>query len=694
MSTDPVQNRLEGEAAAGAVANVPPDDSIVDPTMQPEHQFLDVDPLSDEFLLDNSDPASTEYLFPLMGLSDLPNSFDMERNAHPLADLLSEPLLSTNPSSNPGHGLDNVDSANSSAFEPETLSLATVEAGRINNFIYPPNWLGIEFPAPQPDPSDTSSWAHIGSSQFQSSSWESARFTPTSDERENSNSDQLAPRIKDDDHSTAHSSAFESALAPTGFASKELVLSARENSTDLVNRNLAVLHQQRLPQKVRGKLSQEQREKAKVMRMIGNCLRCKAFKLACDPGTPCKQCQAVLDNVRSFLDPCYRDKLDRVTLARHGNGSFGQRDVAFVDYFWADKTAPPKALEIRWNLPGGRANVGSEIMTVPLPPFAGDDVQALKAEVGTFLDKSVANVLDYILEDTTDQIISTSLKEAIRYSQKHGSRAIDLALRIRCASFCSQGWGSITGQESLGIAAVDFNRLGKCGYAGYDRGIDRPVPQSIDHQFDVAILLTIKELQKELLGHLSKLIFGKIKKKPWYEIFLTNFVLLSNLEYVHGGALSYYLAQAKTVSPYTIHAKKITDQQSLKRNGASCYYIIQEMIDEFTYSSENLLYHFCSVLRGSMGFKLASENMQDLTARESLDEEAVLYMAKILEMLPKSHLPIQASGSSRPSGSGGSSLSDEVPPSPDGRWIMKLFDRVKSQRVVPGGLWKRPPSIE
>lgn len=187
-------------------------------------------------------------------------------------------------------------------------------------------------------------------------------------------------------------------------------------------------------------------------------------------------------------------------------------------------------------------------MTVPLPPFAGDDVQALKAEVETFLDKSVAKVLDYILEDTIDQIISVSLKEAIRYSQKHGSRAIDLALRIRCASFCSQGWGSIIGPESLGIAAVDFNRLGKCGYAGYDRGIDRPVPQSMDHQFDVALLLTIKEYQKELLGLLWKLIFGKIKKKPWYEIFLTIFVLLSNLEYVHGGSLSYYLAQAKTVS--------------------------------------------------------------------------------------------------------------------------------------------------
>lgn len=215
-----------------------------------------------------------------MGLSDPPNPFDMERNAHPLADHLSEPLLSTNPSSNPEHGLDYVDLDNDSVFEPETLRLETVEAGRINDLIYPPDWLGIEFPTPQPDPSDTSSWALVGSSQFQNSPWESTHFTPSSDEREKSDSDQLAPSIRDDDNSAAHSSAFELVLPPTGFASKELVVSARESSTNLVNQNLAVLHQQRLPQKVRGKLSQEQREKAKVMRMVGNCLRCKAFKLA------------------------------------------------------------------------------------------------------------------------------------------------------------------------------------------------------------------------------------------------------------------------------------------------------------------------------------------------------------------------------------------------------------------------------
>ncbi|KAH7008855.1 hypothetical protein EDB80DRAFT_514898, partial [Ilyonectria destructans] len=210
-----------------------------------------------------------------------------------------------------------------------------------------------------------------------------------------------------------------------------------------------------------------------------------------------------------------------------------------------------------------------------------------------------------------DGIISTSLKEAIRYSQKHGSRSIDLALRIRCASFCSQGWGSITGQESLGTAAVDFNRLGKSGYAAYDRASTDQSHSLLTTSLMLPFCSRLRSIKEKSWAILSKLIFGKVKKKPWYDIFLTIFVLLSNLEYVHGGSLSFYLAQAKT------------------RNGAPCYSLTQEMIDEYTYSSENLLYHFCSVLRSSMGFKLALENMQDLTTRESLDEEAVLYMAKI-----------------------------------------------------------------
>lgn len=244
--------------------------------------------------------------------------------------------------------------------------------------------------------------------------------------------------------------------------------------------------------------------------------------------------------------------------------------MAFVDYFWLDKNALSKNLEIRWSLPGGRSidlpllkvtckefvpttndthyitwNVDKEVITIELPPFAGDDTDSLKSEVGAFLDKSMTKTLEYILHDTTDEIALSTLREAIRFNEEHHSLTIDLALRFRCASFCSQGWGSISGAESLGIKAVDFNEHGKSDYAAYDRGLDKPLPLSIDHQLDVALLLTIKEY-KQKLQQLSKMILSKTKR-PWYEIFLTVFVLLSNFEYVHGGSLSFYHAQLKTV---------------------------------------------------------------------------------------------------------------------------------------------------
>ncbi|KND87486.1 hypothetical protein TOPH_07897 [Tolypocladium ophioglossoides CBS 100239] len=440
---------------------------------------------------------------------------------------------------------------------------------------------------------EQSSWVQTGSSLSREASWDNMH-TPGSDERATNKSGHSDGR-----ESMDASSAIDQ---PTAASNESTGARETKPSNQAKNRNLQVLHQQRQPQK---------------------------------------------------------------------------RDVSFVDYFWADKTAPGKPLKIRWNLPGGRPvdlpplgitckefiprsdathcitwNAGAEIMTAQLPPYASDNVHALKAEVESFLDKSLPKVLDYILHDIHDGTASATLREAIRYNETYHSAAIDLALRIRCASFCSQGWGSITGPESLGIAAINFNQHGKSGYAAYDRGMDRPLPLSIDHQLDVALLLSIKAYQRMLLKQLSKMIFGKRSKRPWYEIFLTIFVLLSNLEYVHGGSLSFYHAQMKT------------------QNAAPCYSLTQEMIEEYTYSAENLLYHFCSILRGNMGFKLARDQLPEMTKRENLDDSAVEYMRQVLDLPSKSQFPVETRESNLAEGS--------LPP-PDGRWVMRLFDRVKSE---------------
>jgi len=59
------------------------------------------------------------------------------------------------------------------------------------------------------------------------------------------------------------------------------------------------------------------------------------------------------------------------------------------------------------------------------------------------------------------------------------------------------------------------------------------------------------------------------------------------------------------------------------------------MIDEYNYSAENLLYHFCSILRGNMGFMLGFEKMDELKHRESLDDDAVEYMKNVFGILSK-----------------------------------------------------------
>jgi hypothetical protein len=58
------------------------------------------------------------------------------------------------------------------------------------------------------------------------------------------------------------------------------------------------------------------------------------------------------------------------------------------------------------------------------------------------------------------------------------------------------------------------------------------------------------------------------------------------------------------------------------------------MIEEYNYSAENLLYHICSIIQGNVGFRLAKVKMQEIKNRESLDEPAVGYTRKVLDLLP------------------------------------------------------------
>lgn len=254
--------------------------------------------------------------------------------------------------------------------------------------------------------------------------------------------------------------------------------------------------------------------------------------------------------------------------------------MAFREYSWVTVDDDCRKLELRWVLPGNKpisnsflevgfreyvpdtsqtsANVpvdtttyhwkvGDQVITVELPPFAIYDAMALQQNVEHFILRCQPQVETWITENFRNELARLTYKEAFRYRQEHSSSLIQYALQMQCGAIMSQGFGSVTGNQTFGIPEIDYAKYGQSGYSAYDREKDRPLPQAMGHQMDVAILLTINKWQELLIRGLKDAIF-RSKNKPWYELFLTMFILLSNMEYIHGGAVSYKRVKMKTVS--------------------------------------------------------------------------------------------------------------------------------------------------
>lgn len=183
--------------------------------------------------------------------------------------------------------------------------------------------------------------------------------------------------------------------------------------------------------------------------------------------------------------------------------------------------------------------VGGKVITVGLPRFACADNSKLTKIVEEMVEKNREAVQEKLKESITDPLARVTFDEACRYAHEHNSEMIKLALRIRStAAFC-QGWGSITGPETLGTPEVDNAEEGYCG--------TRPISPALCHQLDVVFLKMMERDEQRLVKELKKAIFRK-NPKPWYEIFLAYFVIMWHLKYIHGQAVGFMKSQEQTVS--------------------------------------------------------------------------------------------------------------------------------------------------
>ncbi len=183
------------------------------------------------------------------------------------------------------------------------------------------------------------------------------------------------------------------------------------------------------------------------------------------------------------------------------------------------------------------------VRNVQLPCFACRNTKKLLSDVTDFLDAGRAALEKDLVDEVPNELEQITFREAYRYADKYESKLLKLALRLRANTILSAGSGTPEGHETLGIHRVDG---AAAGYVG-----DRPLPPAIDHQIDVAIWEIIRKDQEDLIRQLKKVLFQQSGHRPWFEIFLTFFIALANVQYVHGQAVGWMKSQLETVSQPT-----------------------------------------------------------------------------------------------------------------------------------------------
>jgi hypothetical protein len=250
-----------------------------------------------------------------------------------------------------------------------------------------------------------------------------------------------------------------------------------------------------------------------------------------------------------------------------GSGKANQPRLEFIDYLWRNPSAPPKLLQLSWQLPDETGlelptweapsnefsprkdidlvheewHVAGELVPrkVPLPAYASADKIRLTKCVQDFIEASRPKVHEMILNSIDDPLTRLTFHEADRYARTYGSSIIDLAFRVRTTAILSAGWGSIVGSETLGTPYVDNAELGYCGR--------RPIPVPLAHQIDVIFVNTMEHDERALVKKLKDMIFTK-KAKAWFEIFQAYFIIMTHLKYIHRQAVGFMRSRERTVS--------------------------------------------------------------------------------------------------------------------------------------------------
>ncbi|KAF2116778.1 hypothetical protein BDV96DRAFT_491196 [Lophiotrema nucula] len=450
--------------------------------------------------------------------------------------------------------------------------------------------------------------------------------------------------------------APELAPVPTRQVAKKTL--ARKDKLPKVSSSYTQRAKKSKVSKRNGPMGEDDKANARLMRQMGICYRCRFYKSKCDPGLPCNNCLKTKDNARVFKLPCSRERLVDAALVRHCNGRFAQDAVRFItDYQWREGNVFD--MVFMWNLPpsGDVPSNSSQLAHRPIragcrlysptqteldttsspwkditgnvrdisqAPYAIYDTANFQMQVQQYLLNIMPSLEAEVFSRVrNDDLASLTFTEAVRFRYAQHSELIDTAMKITCLSMVSQGYGNVISENIPGVrkyAESGYPHMGYTLYEAYNRSShDRPLPTAINHQWDVAVLLLLKQLELKALKILEKKTFkgGPKAELPWYEIYLALFVLVWNMAFIKTSANRYIESKSDTALENQVRAT------------------VSRQISDWDRSFSLILMHWRGVLRDFKPFMLGRENPEELRKMGQIDETAFRYVRGTCEILAR-----------------------------------------------------------
>ncbi|EMT73567.1 hypothetical protein FOC4_g10002053 [Fusarium odoratissimum] len=296
--------------------------------------------------------------------------------------------------------------------------------------------------------------------------------------------------------------------------------------------------------RVRGPFTEEARKATAIARKRGVCEKCRGMKVRCimpeNPYEPCLRCSRLTILKR----PCIRVNLHELPLHRLGS----TRDNKLYEWL-SIKDVMNASLNIDLDrhtikltqgfdcevevtvskfqpLPGDktsypwRDSAGNQRM-LELPHYYIADMDSHQRVIDEYNQKSYKVYIQRLLKGKSPLMIWT-LQEAIRFSETHQSSLVKDSLRLWAGSRLTELPWMICGEHTLSQIPVQDLECPRSGTI--------PIPPIMDTQMDHLVIKNIMTpLRQRILAGLQAKIMER-KRENWYEIYLTTFVLLSNME--------------------------------------------------------------------------------------------------------------------------------------------------------------------